>query len=164
MNKILLLGDEGLYGRCEEVQPGELKSLRVQMEKLYNVVVDFKGKNGWGDAISAPQIGLKKRMICMNLAEPTMIINPVLEFPEKTTYKVAENCISAPGLWVRIERYRQCILHYRNADWIYRQVLLEDDLAYLIQHMVDHLDGIMPTMRAVDEKAFYSKKPPQIIK
>jgi peptide deformylase len=43
-------------------------------------------------------------------------------------------------------------------DWIDRSIELEGDLAELLQHEYDHLDGILATMRAVDTRALIMKK------
>jgi peptide deformylase len=47
------------------------------------------------------------------------------------------------------------VLHYRNLQWQHREVLLEDSMAEMAQHSVDHLDGILATMRAIDNKSFF---------
>ena len=66
--------------------------------------------------------------------------------------------MSFPGLRVRVRRYRHCILRYRDQDWQERELRMDDQMAELIQHEYDHLDGILATMRAVDSKSFVMKK------
>lgn len=63
-----------------------------------------------------------------------------------------------PGLLVRVMRHRRCRINYRDMDWIDRSIELEGDLAELLQHEYDHLDGILATMRAVDTRALIMKK------
>ena len=112
---------------------------------------------GFGRAIAAPQIGVRKRLICMLTDRPYVILNPSLEFVGEEKMEVLDDCMSFPGLLVRVERYRHCILRYRDENWQEREARMDEDMAELIQHEYDHLDGILATMRAVDGKAFVMK-------
>ena len=54
--------------------------------------------------------------------------------------------------------YRHCILRYLDENWEPQEMPMDDDMAELIQHEYDHLDGIPATMRAIDSKSFAIKK------
>lgn len=58
--KVLLLGNEQLYERSEELKKEELKQLPAIVENLHDTLIHFKQKYGAGRAIAAPQIGVKK--------------------------------------------------------------------------------------------------------
>ena len=154
---ILLLGDPKLYEVSEPVLREELEELRPVFQELFNCIRDFRRKHGFGRAIAAPQIGVQKRLICMLTDRPRVIINPELEFVGEETMEVMDDCMSFPGLLVRVKRHRRCILRYLNENWEPCEEQMEDDMAELIQHEYDHLDGILATMRAVDSKAFVMK-------
>jgi len=66
-----------------------------------------------------------------------------------------DDCMSFPGFLVKVERFKRCIVTYYDMQWRKQELHLEGDLAELIQHEYDHLDGITATMRAIDEKSFY---------
>ena len=68
---------------------------------------------------------------------------------------VMDDCMSFPGLLVKVERYRECHISYYDMNWKRQNMHLTGDLAELIQHEYDHLDGILATMRAIDEKSFF---------
>lgn len=87
-----------------------------------------------------------------------MIINPTLEFIGEEIMELMDDCMSFPNLLVRIRRYRHCILRYRDENWASQEKQLADDMLGLIQHEIDHLDGILATMRAIDKKSFAMKK------
>ena len=89
---------------------------------------------------------------------PYVIINPSLEFVGDEQMELMDDCMSFPGLLVRVRRYRRCILRYTDEHWQAQEKRMEDDMSELIQHEYDHLDGILATMRAVDNKAFVMKK------
>ena len=57
-----------------------------------------------------------------------------------------------------LERYRRAVIRYQDMDFQDQVMELEGDLSELLQHEYDHLDGILATMRAVDNKSFVMKR------
>ena len=155
--KILLLGDPRLYEVSEEVRREELEMLRPVFEDMYDCIRAVCRDHGFGRAIAAPQIGVQKRLICMLTDRPYVIINPRLEFIGDEMMELMDDCMSFPNLLVRVRRYRHCMLRYLDENWNTREKRMDDDMSELIQHEYDHLDGILATMRAVDNKSFVMK-------
>lgn len=156
--EILLLGDPRLYETSEEAAFAELEDLRPVFTDLFDCIKAIRRDYGFGRAIAAPQIGVRKRLICMLTDRPYVILNPQLEFPDDEQMEVLDDCMSFPNLLVRVRRYRRCILRYRDEHWVPRELRLEDSLSELIQHEYDHLDGILATMRAIDSRSFVMRK------
>ena len=156
--EILLLGNPKLYEISEEVKPEELEELRPVFEDMFDCIRGIRRDYGFGRAIAAPQIGIQKRLICMLTDKPYVIINPTLEFAGDEMMELLDDCMSFPKLLVRVRRYRHCILRYRDEDWMPQEKKMDDDMSELIQHEYDHLDGILATMRAIDNKSFVIKK------
>ena len=156
--EILLLGDPRLYEIAEEVKKEELESLKPVFTDMFDCIKAIRRDYGFGRAIAAPQIGVRKRLICILTDRPYVIINPALEFLGDDTMELMDDCMSFPNLLVRVRRYRHCILHYRDENWLEQTMRIDDDMAELIQHEYDHLDGILATMRAIDNKSFVMKK------
>lgn len=156
--EILLLGDPRLYEVAEEVRREELDALRPVFEDLFDCIRAIRRDYGFGRAIAAPQIGVGKRLICILTDKPYVILNPRLTFVGDETMELMDDCMSFPGLLVRVRRHRRCILHYRDENWQQQEMELADDMAELVQHEYDHLDGILATMRAVDNRSFVMKK------
>lgn len=156
--EILLLGDPQLYEISEEVEREELEGLRPVFEDMFDCIRGIRRDYGFGRAIAAPQIGLKKRLICILTDKPYVILNPTLEFVGEEKMELMDDCMSFPNLLVRVQRYRHCILRYRDENWQEQELRMDDDMSELIQHEYDHLDGILATMRAVDNKSFVMKK------
>ena len=155
--KILRLGDPVLYETSRPVERGELEELRPVFRDMMDTIVAVRRDYGFGRAIAAPQVGVQKRLICMLTDRPYVIVNPSLEFVGEEKMEVLDDCMSFPGLLVRVERYRHCILRYRDENWQEREKRMDDDMSELIQHEYDHLDGILATMRAMDSKSFVMK-------
>lgn len=156
--EILLLGDPRLYEVSEEVKREELDELRPVIEDMFDCILGIRRDHGFGRAIAAPQIDVRKRLICMLTDRPYVIINPRLEFVGDEMMELMDDCMSFPDLLVRVRRYRHCILRYRDENWEEQELRMDDDMSELIQHEYDHLDGILATMRAIDDKAFVMKK------
>ena len=156
--EILLLGNPALYEISEEVKEEELELLRPVFEDMFDCIRGIRRDYGFGRAIAAPQIGVKKRLICMLTDQPRVIINPTLEPVGDELMELWDDCMSFPKLLVRVRRCRRCILRYRDENWQPQELLMEDGMSELIQHEYDHLNGILATMRAVDSKSFAMKK------
>lgn len=78
--EILLLGPPGLYEISEEVKHEELELLKPVFTDMFDCIKGIRRNYGFGRAIAAPQIGVKKRLICILADRPYVIINPSLEF------------------------------------------------------------------------------------
>ena len=152
---ILLLGDERLYEPSEALSGEDWDRLPGWAGDLRDTLLAYRAKYGAGRAVAAPQIGLRKRLIYMLLERPYVIANPALSFPDAETYELLDDCMSFPGLAVRVRRHRRCVLEYTDELGAAQRLELEGDISELIQHEYDHLDGILATMRAVDDKSFY---------
>jgi peptide deformylase len=154
LKDILLLGDPLLYEVSEKVNKDELDSLKPTIEKLHQALMAYQAKYKAGRAIAAPQIGVLKRVIYMNIDKPVVFINPVLSNFSDEKMEVWDDCFSFPNLFVKVERSKSLKITFRDLDWKEYTWFLEDDLAELIQHEYDHLDGILATQRAIDDKSF----------
>ncbi|AWI04900.1 peptide deformylase [Clostridium drakei] len=157
LKEILLLGNDALYKKSLPVKKDELDLIKETVLDLHDTLIDFRKKYNAGRAIAAPQIGVFKRLIYMYIDKPIVFINPILKFDNKEIMEVMDDCMSFPNLLVKVNRYKECTVIYKDIDFIDRTVKLEGDLSELIHHEYDHLDGILATMRAIDNKSFYLK-------
>jgi peptide deformylase len=151
---IILLGDPRLYEVCSPVAPEELTALMEIVEDLHDTLMDFRTRYDRGRAIAAPQIGVTKRIVYMKTDEPAVFINPTIDLESTQTFELWDDCLSFPDLLVKVRRYRNCRVTYRDLGWNECSLLLSDSLAELLQHECDHLDGILAVARAVDSQAF----------
>lgn len=78
---ILLLGDHRLYELSQKVTREEFESLKPVWTDMFDCIRGIRRRHGFGRAIAAPQIGVKKRLICILTDRPYVIINQRL--PEK---------------------------------------------------------------------------------
>jgi peptide deformylase len=154
ISDILLIGNPLLYEKSEPVQTEEIPALLPKLDVMFETVLDFRRKYGAGRAIAAPQIGLMKRIICLNIDKPVAMINPELTDLSPEMFEVWDDCMSFPNLLVKVIRHKNLTISFFDLNWELQTWYLEDDMAELIQHEYDHLDGILATQRAIDNQSF----------
>ena len=154
LNDLLLLGHPKLYEICEPVLPEELPLVKDWVADMENVMQEVKAKYNFGRAIAAPQLGIMKRVIYMNIDKPVVFINPELVDLSEDLFELWDDCMSFPNLLVKVKRHRSLTIKYLNERWQPMTWTMEDALSELLQHEYDHLNGILCTMRAIDDKAF----------
>ena len=136
------------------VQLGD-PTLQHNVADLAETLRDFRDRAGFGRAISAPQVGIMKRLIVMNLGEgPVALLNPVIVERSSKMQTVWDDCLSVPGRLVEVERHASISVHYQDfdgTDVAWNE--LAADMAELLQHECDHLDGILMTDRAISPEA-----------
>lgn len=157
IKKVLELGDERLYAKSEAVSTREWKMIKNIIADLHDTMMDFRNKYHAGRAIAAPQIGVMKRIIYLNTEKPEALINPKLTFPDDEMMEIWDDCMSFPNLLVRVKRFKRCEIQYEDMEGRRQVMHLEGDLAELIQHEYDHLDGILAIDRAIDKRSFALK-------
>ena len=92
--------------------------------------------------MAANMIGVKKRVIIVSLGfADTVMYNPVL-LSKDTPYEAEEGCLSLEGTR-KTTRYQNIEVEYRNAAWKKRREKYSGWTAQIIQHELDHLDGII---------------------
>lgn len=154
VREILLLGNPKLLQVCAPVTPDEVAGLQPVITDLHDTLMDFRARYGAGRAVAAPQIGVMKRLVYMHITAPVVFINPRFEDLSAEMMTVWDDCMSFPDLLVKVERHRACRVVYHDLDWQEQSLYLEGDLSELLQHEVDHLDGVLAVARAVDGAAF----------
>ncbi|MFN8431653.1 MAG: peptide deformylase [Spirosomataceae bacterium] len=151
---LLLLGNPMLYQVSEEIIQEELSEAKKWVQDLHEVMEDIRRKYNFGRAIAAPQLGYMKRLIYMNIDKPLVFINPKIISKSEEMFEVWDDCMCFPNLLVKVLRHKSIEIEYLDENWEKKSAIFEDDLSELFQHEYDHLDGILCTMRAIDNKSF----------
>lgn len=154
LDDLLLLGNPILYEKSEPVLQTELPLVKEWVADLHNVMKEIRLKYNFGRAIAAPQLGIMKRLIYMNIDKPVVLINPKLTHLSEETFELWDDCMSLPNLLVKVKRHKSLRVKYLDENWEEQETEMTDDLSELLQHEYDHLDGILCTMRAIDSKSF----------
>ncbi|MGY2765883.1 peptide deformylase [Thermostichus sp. MS-CIW-26] len=102
-----------------------------------------------GIGLAAPQVGIPKRMIVVDLypdkpeVSPLVLINP--EIREYIGEAVAgqEGCLSIPGVFCEVVRPEGIVVSFKDETGRPRTLRADDLLARVIQHEIDHLNGVL---------------------
>jgi len=136
----------------------------AQMSELLTDMEDtMRALNGAG--IAAPQIGVSQRVVIFEMRENprypqvapipfTVLVNPQLVPLDAEMEEGWEGCLSVPGLRGVVPRHRR--LHYRGQDahGQFFERTVEGFHARVVQHEVDHLDGVLFPQRVLDMTRF----------
>lgn len=163
IKQILQLGNPQLYDISQAVTETECSLLSSVVTDLHDTMMAFRAQYQAGRAIAAPQIGVMKRLIYMHITKPVAMFNPVITPTSDEKMIVWDDCMCFPELLVKVERFRYCQIDYRDEDWRPGSLLLADDLAELLQHEVDHLDGILAVSKALDAQSFALRSQRQLL-
>ena len=154
LSDLLLLGDPRLYAISEPVVEAELPLLNGWVCDMDNVMKEIRLKYNFGRAIAAPQLGIMKRLIYMNIDKPVIFIKPELVDLSDDMFELWDDCMSFPNLLVKVKRHQSLTISYLDQNWAPQVWNMEGAISELLQHEYDHLNGILCTMRATDQKSF----------
>jgi peptide deformylase len=157
---VLRIGDPRLRQVSREVTDFADPAFRAEVETLQATLSAFRREYGFGRAISAPQIGIGRRFIAVNLGEgPFLVANPEVTWRSEETFTMWDDCMSFPSLLVRVRRYSSLSLRYRDGGGEPRTwERLDQAASELLQHEIDHLDGVLFVDRAIDRDSFVHRE------
>jgi peptide deformylase len=161
---VLLLGSPTLRLKSEAVCEFASASFKGDIADLKEALEDFRARNGFGRGIAAIQIGIARRMIALNLGGgPFVIVNPRIVRRSPEAFRMWDDCMSFPDLVVRVERHRSIDVEYLDEGGNRKEWPgLDQATSELLQHEIDHLDGVLAIDRAIEAsdiiyKAEYSR-------
>lgn len=152
MPEILPLGDPRLRQLSAAVGMGD-RTLSRHFTDLAAALSDFRASHGWGRAVALPQLGVPKRVIAFDLGDgPFFMVNPTISWISRAEFEVWDDCMCLPEIAVRVRRSRSLSISYLDSEMRHAQLdHVAEDLSELIQHEMDHLDGILLTDRMLPE-------------
>ena len=151
---ILLIGNPKLNEISSPITKADLQNVKEWVSYLHSAMEDVRAKYNFGRGIAAPQLGITKRLIYLNLDKPYIIINPEIIDKSEEMFELWDDCMSFPNLLVKVRRHKKIRFNYLDENWGLKEWVVENDLSELFQHEYDHLDGILSTERAIDSKSF----------
>jgi peptide deformylase len=148
IHRIRLLGDPILRTRCDSISKPKSTAVRVIADDLRETLRDWQSRFGGGRAIAAPQIGAPVRIVHIEMDRPWTLVNPEIVDIGTEDFTVWDDCFSFPNMLVRVQRAYHIRLRYEDLKGEVHEIDLERDLAELLQHELDHLDGVLAVDRA----------------
>lgn len=162
VRSVLQLGNPLLRQKAVAVEDPTAREVPDLICDLAETLAHWRAETGYGRGIAAPQLGVLKRVIFLKLpdAEPWPLINP--EIVERSAEKIVvwDACLSFLSIFVQVERHREVTVRYQNLNGETLEFEAGDDrnLSELLQHEIDHLDGILAIDRVVDTKTICTRE------
>lgn len=141
--RILTEPDPVLHKKCSEVSdPSDPFIQRL----ILNMKETLKKAKGIG--LAAPQVGVNKRVIIVNLwKDEYILINPKITYRSRDKEVSEEGCLSVPGIYLNIERSKKVRVKVLDVSGKKIKIKAKGLLARVLQHEIDHLEGILITDR-----------------
>jgi peptide deformylase len=140
MSFIRRLGDPVLKSRATPVDRFD-DALRRQVSRMAGIMGD-----ALGIGLAAPQLGISQRLLVYRVgpdAPVTVLANPEIEWSSGDAEVGEEGCLSIPGITVDVDRAVHVRVRARDEDGEERMVEASGLEARVIQHELDHLDGVL---------------------
>ncbi len=138
------MGDPVLRKKSVEIEPEEIDDrFRLFIADMIETMYTCEGVG-----LAAPQVGLSKRLIVFDNVdagyqlEPMALINPEIT-EEEGSCRGEEGCLSIPEIKDMVERAERIVVRALDRDGNELELEAEGLLARIIQHEIDHLDGIL---------------------
>jgi peptide deformylase len=155
--RILQLGDPMLRAVSAPVSsPSEASAI---FDDLRDTLHEFQRTHGFGRGISAVQIGEPQRLIYIELGgRAYRLRNPDYEYQSEEKFKLWDDCFSFPNLLVWLERSVSVRIRYQDDGGAVEHIDATGAFSELLQHEIDHLDGILALDRALDRNSFSTRE------
>ncbi len=159
--KIAKLGHPVLLKKAREIKEFSSESLKKIIYDMSETMIDY---NGIG--LAAPQVHLSNRIVIFRNPDieekekvhVTPLINPIFKPIGDEKEDDWEGCLSIPGMQGLVSRFKKISYYGYDLDGNKIECTAEGLHARVVQHEIDHLDGILYTSRLTDQKAFGFEK------
>lgn len=176
--RILQLGVPLLWERSRIVADVKDIGIRGVIQDLEDTLAWFRATTGWGRGISAPQIGELRRISFIHVDDALshesrllseseaplpsqsrlVLINPEIAWRSKESFTLWDDCFSFPNLLVKVSRNVAIEVHYTDTTGKPQKLRAEKGLSELLQHEIDHLDGILALDRRLDDHSIATRE------
>jgi peptide deformylase len=140
MSFVRRLGDPILKSKATGVDRFD-DSLRRQVQRMSGIMSD-----AFGVGLAAPQLGISQRLLVYRVGPDAPVIalaNPEIEWASDEQEQLDEGCLSIPGVTVEVERPIHVRVRALDEEGEERKVEASGLEARVIQHEMDHLDGVL---------------------
>ncbi len=153
--QVVIAPDPRLKVQTKSVK--KLNSALLQtLKEMVKLTKTFQDPEGVG--LASTQVGLEASFfVAKNGPKFMMVINPKILSTGKRTKKYFEGCLSIPGMWGEVKRHLQINVSYQDESGKLNKKPLKGVLAWIFQHEIDHLNGILFPQRVLEQKGRFYK-------
>jgi peptide deformylase len=162
IREVLQLGDPRLREIAHPVANPTAPEIAATVRDMADTLAHWRKTTGYGRAIAAPQLGVRQRLVFMQVPglEPWPLINPEITSASADKIIVWDTCLSFLCIFMQVERHREITVRYQDLTGAPHQITAgaERDLSELLQHEIDHLDGVLCIDRIADMKSVCTRE------
>lgn len=147
-------------GRDNSILRAKSEKITALTDEYHTLINEMKHivKNVKGLGLAAPQVGKNLRLFVLHvsfrkvhiidsakkhISIPEVLINPEITFFSKEKIVMEEGCLSLPGIYYNVSRPKEIEVEYYDEQFKKQQLWDDGIVARVIQHEVDHLNGIL---------------------
>ncbi|MDR0218974.1 MAG: peptide deformylase [Enterobacteriaceae bacterium] len=138
--EILTVPDTRLKQKCDDV--ADVNGIQTLVDDMLETM--YHTDNGIG--LAAPQVGRKEAVLVIDISpernQPLVLINPKIVEKERRVVN-QEGCLSIPGYYADVERFEKVKVEAWDRHGQAITLEREDFLSIVMQHEIDHLNGIV---------------------
>ncbi len=153
---VVQMGNPVLHSKAKKV-----KTIDGSIQKLIDDMIETMRHIG-GAGLAAPQVGVPLQVVVYELPddeEAAVLINPEIVKGSEETEEMTEGCLSLPGYRGEIKRLTSVTVKGRNRQGKMIRVKGEGLLAQVLQHEIDHINGIVYVDRLEDKDKLQKIEP-----
>ena len=160
MREVLQLGNPALREPAAPVDDPADPVVAAILDDLRDTLAHWRGTTGYGRGIAAPQIGVPRRIIFLNVdgRSPWPLINPAIVACSPELMVVWDACLCFLSIFFQVTRHRWVDVRYQDSAGAWHELRAEGDLAELLQHEIDHLDGVLAVDRLTDVQTICTRE------
>jgi peptide deformylase len=149
---ILQLGNPGLRQRAAAVAEPDALAVRTLAGDLQDTLRAHHDRTGYGRGIAAPQLGALERVIHVELEGSRTLVNPVITARSDESMEIWDFCFSYFSIFFPVRRSVLVEVKYQDPQGREQALEARGHLAELLQHEIDHLDGVLAIDLVTDVK------------
>ena len=159
IQKIITVPNPVLRKKSKIVKKGQFGNLKKLIWDLRETLASTQKPEGMG--ISAPQIGVLQQVAVIKKGQTfKVLVDPRIISSSKQTLKevlpeekrMLEGCLSVPNVWAFVNRPAEIKIKYLDSAGKEKEASFEGALGICVQHEIDHLNGILFTQKALEQK------------
>ena len=106
-----------------------------------------------GVGLAAPQVGALKRLVVVNTSNGVKeFVNPKILRRSFRKNIIEEGCLSVPKVFEKVKRAKNIKVKFQDRRGVWRKLKCDDFLSRVLQHEIDHLDGILFIDKIINKK------------
>lgn len=153
VRRVRQLGDPVLRAKAAAVGEPRSREIAGLADDLFDTLRATRAATSYGRAIAAPQIGESARVVVADLGTRWTLVNPEITWASDERREWWDACLSFLDTFGRLSRHAAVSVRWEDLDGEVHEERFEDDVAELLQHELDHLDGVLAIDRFLSSES-----------